>query len=98
MTELEINKIHLSRSAKPDRVYIASDTGKKFIGTKERRLRLIGNSADEITSESRANELSKIGDYSREEILDLLEQVTINEEEIKTKADKCYALAMALVL
>ena len=96
-----ITKIHNQSLAEEDKVYVGND-GVTYVGTVNGRLRRTGKITDEIIEKNGKKELDSFDTYSREELIERLEQIGLNETELErlenVKADKCFALAMSIVM
>lgn len=100
-TQQQIDRLHADQAARPGFIY----TGPKnvlYVGSKLGHLIQESPVSGEVTGTTLKLLISKIGDYSREEIIEILGSIAdkldkSEFEDYKTEA-KCFTIAMSTVL
>lgn len=100
LTELEIKAIISKKAAVKDRIY-TDKSGFKYLGLADGRLERIDRIKGEVSGDLQVSKVNNIGSFVHDSIVSNLTDVGINKSDIvvlkRDKADKSYALAMALI-
>lgn len=101
LTKADIDKLHRNKQATPGKIY--KDTlGNLYSGTKDKGLHRESILSGELVGTTLSSIINGIGDYSREEIIELLslinDKLDKSEFEEYKKEAKCFSVAMGIVL
>ena len=101
LTKADIDRLHRNRQATPGKIY--KDTlGNLYSGTKDKGLHRESILSGELVGTTLSSIINNIGEYSREEIIELLslirDKVDQTEFDEFKKEAKCFSVAMGIAL
>ena len=100
-TQVQINRIHADKSARPGKVYVGP-SNVFYVGSKLGHLIQESTLLGEVGGTTLRSVINSIGDYSREELIEILISVADKVDQIEfedyKKEAKCFTIAMATAL